>query len=32
MRKTELTIEIEEQDRPALVAEWLGLAVFAPDP
>jgi len=32
LRTTELTIEIEEQDRPALVAEWLGLAVFAPDP
>lgn len=28
LRETELTIEIEGQDRPALVAEWLGLAIF----
>lgn len=29
MRTTLLTIEIEGKDKPALVAEWLGLAVFA---
>ncbi|MFL4471178.1 MaoC family dehydratase [Tateyamaria armeniaca] len=28
MRRTELTIEIDGQDTPALVADWLGLAVF----
>lgn len=30
LRTNLLTIEIEGQDKPALVAEWLGLAVFAP--
>jgi len=30
LRQNLLTIEIENQDKPALVAEWLGLAVFAP--
>ncbi len=30
LRETELTIQIEGQDTPALVAEWLGLAVFGP--
>ena len=30
MRRTEMTIEIEGQDTPALVADWLGLTVFAP--
>lgn len=30
LRETGLTIEIEGQDTPALVADWLGLAVFAP--
>lgn len=29
MRTTLLTIEIDGTDKPALVAEWLGLAVFA---
>lgn len=28
MRATDLTIEIEAQDKPALVAEWLSLAIF----
>lgn len=28
MRETALTIEIDGQDTPALVAEWLGLAIF----
>jgi len=28
LRETKLTIEIEGQDTPALVADWLGLAVF----
>lgn len=28
LRETVLTIEIEGQDTPALVADWLGLAVF----
>ena len=31
LRENLLTIEIEGQDTPALVAEWLGLAVFAPE-
>ena len=31
LRETKLTIEIEGQDTPALVAEWLGLAVFEPN-
>jgi acyl dehydratase len=30
LRDTVLTIEIEGQDTPALVADWLGLAVFGP--
>ncbi len=29
LRTLELTIEIEHTDTPALVAEWLGLAVFS---
>jgi len=29
LRETELTIEIEDQDTPALVADWLGMVVFA---
>ncbi|TDK45117.1 MaoC family dehydratase [Antarcticimicrobium luteum] len=28
LRETQLTIEIEGRDSPALVAEWLGLSVF----
>lgn len=32
LRTNELTIEIDGSDTPALVAEWLGLVVFAPDP
>lgn len=28
LRETKLTIEIDGQDTPALVADWLGLAVF----
>ena len=28
LRETSLTIEIEGRDKPALVAEWLGLVVF----
>ena len=31
LRTNAFTIEIEGQETPALVAEWLGLAVFAPD-
>lgn len=30
LRETLLTIEIEGQDTPALVGEWLGMMVFAP--
>jgi acyl dehydratase len=30
LRENAMTIEIEGQDIPALVADWLGLAVFAP--
>ncbi|WP_299731800.1 MaoC family dehydratase [uncultured Tateyamaria sp.] len=30
LRRTEMTIEIDGKDRPALVADWLGLVVFAP--
>ena len=30
LRENTLTIEIEGQDTPALVADWLGMAVFAP--
>ena len=30
LRRTEMTIEIEGADRPALVADWLGLVVFEP--
>lgn len=29
LRETAMTIEIEGQDTPALVADWLGVAVFA---
>lgn len=29
LRETGLTIEIEGQDKPALVADWLGMIVFA---
>ena len=29
LRENTLTIEIEGQDTPALVADWLGMAVFA---
>lgn len=32
LRRTEMTIEIEGADRPALVADWLGLVVFEPLP
>jgi hypothetical protein len=28
LRETALTIEIEGEQTPALVADWLGLAVF----
>lgn len=28
LRTVELTIEIEGQDKPALIAEWLGMIVF----
>lgn len=31
LRENILTIEIEGSDTPALVAEWLGLAIFADD-
>lgn len=31
LRTLEFTVEIEGQDTPALVAEWLGLAIFAPE-
>ncbi len=31
LRKNLLTIDIEGQDKPALVAEWLGLVVFGPN-
>ncbi|MBO6774915.1 MAG: MaoC family dehydratase [Marinibacterium sp.] len=31
LRTNILTIDIEGQEKPALVAEWLGLAIFAPD-
>ena len=30
LRENVMTVEIEGQDTPALVAEWLGLAIFAP--
>lgn len=30
LRETELTIQIDGQDTPALVADWLALLVFAP--
>ena len=29
LRTNELTVEIEGQQTPALIAEWLGLAIFA---
>jgi len=29
LRETQLTIEIEGHDSPALVAEWLGLSIFS---
>ncbi len=32
LRKNLLTVEIEGSDKPALVAEWLGLALFPPSP
>ncbi|THH36703.1 MaoC family dehydratase [Aliishimia ponticola] len=31
LRETQLTVEIEGSDTPALVADWLGLSVFAKD-
>ncbi len=31
LRTNILTIDIEGQEKPALVAEWLGLAIFASD-
>ena len=31
LRETVLTIEIEGQDTPAIVADWLGLVVFSPE-
>lgn len=31
LRALDFTVEIEGQDTPALVAEWLGLAIFAPE-
>lgn len=31
LRENILTVEIEGSDTPALVAEWLGLAIFAPE-
>lgn len=31
LRETAMTIEIEGRDTPALVADWLGLSVFAPE-
>lgn len=31
LRENTLTIEIEGQETPALVADWLGIAVFAPE-
>ena len=30
LRESGLTIEIEGEKTPALIADWLGLAVFAP--
>jgi hypothetical protein len=27
--RTNVTVEIEDEDKPALVAEWLGLTYFA---
>lgn len=30
LRETQMTIEIDGSETPALVAEWLGLAVFEP--
>ncbi|MFT7594354.1 MAG: acyl dehydratase [Paracoccaceae bacterium] len=30
LRETGMTIEIEGQETPALVADWLGMAVFGP--
>jgi len=29
LQKIQLTIEIESEDTPALIAEWLGMAIFA---
>ncbi len=31
LRTLTFTVEIEGQETPALVAEWLGLAIFAPE-
>lgn len=31
LRSHILTVDIENHDKPALVAEWLGIAVFAPE-
>lgn len=31
LRDTLLTVEIEGQDKPALIAQWLGLTIFAPN-
>ncbi|MCF6231801.1 MAG: MaoC family dehydratase [Rhodobacteraceae bacterium] len=30
LRETRMTIEIEGQEKPALVADWLGMVVFEP--
>lgn len=32
LREHRLTVEIEGQDTPALVADWLGLSIFAEEP
>ncbi|MGE4325338.1 MAG: MaoC family dehydratase [Pseudodonghicola sp.] len=31
LRETGLTVEIEGSDRPALIADWLGMMVFEPE-
>ena len=30
LRENTLTVEIEGSESPALIADWLGLAIFAP--